>query len=208
MPDTFVWTSEYHTSKKPTPLLTLSHASIFDVYPKRLVRSLARMGAIRAAPKLALNALQDGYAVQVYPGGDYDACRKFSQRNQIVFAGQQGYAKLAKLAGVPIVPIVSIGGHESLCVLWDGAPLAKALKLDKRYGLKTFPLSLCLPWGLWLGPLPGYLPLPTQITVKVLPPIEPVGDIDKIDQAVRFAMQNCLDELASSRHYLGINQGW
>ena len=72
-------------------------------------------------------------------------------------------AARAREAGVPIVPVVCVGGHEALVILAEGAGLARKLGFDRRFRLKTFPLSLSLPWGLWLGPLPGYLPLPTKI---------------------------------------------
>lgn len=206
MPDTFVWTSAYHTSKRAVPLLTLSHSGIFSVYPRRLVRSLSRLGAIRADARVALAALRQGNAVQVYPGGDRDACRRYGDRNRVVFAGHRGYVKLAQKAKVPIVPVVSIGAQEALMILWDGAPLARLLRLDTKFGLQAFPLSLCLPWGIWLGPLPGYVPLPTKIAVKVLPPIDPQGRIEAVDDHVRGTMQACLDEMAANRRFLGIGQ--
>jgi 1-acyl-sn-glycerol-3-phosphate acyltransferase len=186
--------------------MTLAHPAIFQAYPKKLTRYMSRLGAIRADARLALQAVQSGYSVQVYPGGDNDACRSFGRRNQIVFANRKGYVKLAKKAGVPIVPIVSIGAHEGLCVLWDGVPLAKFLGLDRRFGLKAFPLSLCLPWGIWLGPHPGYLPLPVKISLRVLDPIQPHGSVDDIDSHVRHVMQGALDQMAAARGFLGIKQ--
>ncbi|NVJ18578.1 1-acyl-sn-glycerol-3-phosphate acyltransferase [Myxococcus sp. AM010] len=200
IPDTLVWLGTYHTSGRQPPLVTLAHDAMFDVYPRPLARSLAKLGAVRARTDLALEALRQGYAVQVYPGGDYDACRSFSRRNEVVFAGRKGYVALAREAGVPIVPVVCVGGHEALVVLWDGASLARRLGFDRRFRLKTFPLSLSLPWGLWLGPLPGYVPLPARISVRVLPPLSPDdGDVDAVDARVRTSMQCAVDELAKGR---------
>lgn len=204
IPDALVWLSAYHTAGRHTRLLTLAHPAIFSLYPKRLTRSLARLGAIRADARLALRALREGNALQVYPGGDADACRSFRRRNTIVFGGQTGYVKLAQKAGVAIVPVVSIGAHESLCILWDGARLARWLGVDRRWRLRTWPLSLCLPWGVWLGPLPGYLPLPSKIVVRVLPPQSTHGDVDAVDRRVRAVMQEALDEMACERRFLGI----
>lgn len=206
IPDTIAWLAEYNNTCPKYPLLTLAHPAIFATYPKRLTHYLARLGAIRADPRLALQALRTGQSVQVYPGGDNDACRSFRQRNQIVFANRKAYVKLAKKAGVPIVPIVSIGGHEVFCVLWDGVPLAKFFRLDRRFGLHAFPLSLCLPWGIWLGPQPGFLPLPVKISLKVLQPIQPEGSVDDIDFHVRNVMQSALDQMAQARGFLGIKQ--
>ncbi|WP_164020272.1 lysophospholipid acyltransferase family protein [Pyxidicoccus trucidator] len=200
IPDTLVWMGTYHTSGREPPLVTLAHDAMFDAYPQPLARSLAKLGAVRARRDIALEALRQGYAVQVYPGGDHDACRSFSRRNEVVFAGRKGYVELAREAGVPIVPVVCVGGHEALIVLWDGASLARRLGFDRRFRLKTFPLSLSLPWGLWLGPLPGYLPLPARISVRVLPPISPdEGDVDAVDARVRTSMQCAADALARGR---------
>jgi 1-acyl-sn-glycerol-3-phosphate acyltransferase len=202
IPDTLVWIGTYHTSGRQPPLVTLAHDAMFDAYPRPLASALAKLGAVRARREVAVEALRQGYAVQVYPGGDHDACRSFSRRNEVVFAGRKGYVALAREAGVPIVPVVCVGGHEALVVLWDGASLARRLGLDRRLRLKTFPLSLSLPWGLWLGPLPGYVPLPARISVRVLPPLSPDdGDVDAVDARVRKAMQCAVDELARGRRF-------
>lgn len=196
IPDTLVWLAAYHTAGRATPLLTLAHDQLFTAYPAPLSRALARLGAVRACPALARRALGAGHAVQLYPGGDYDACRSYARRDEIVFAGRRGYVDLAREAGVPLVPVVAHGAHAALFVLWDGAPLAEALGLRRRLRLATFPVSLALPWGLWLGPLPGYWPLPARITVRALPPISAEGDAAEVDARVRAAMQAELTRLA------------
>ena len=202
IPDTLLWVGTYHTSGRQPPMVTLAHDGMFDAYPRGLASALAKLGAVRARQEIAAEALRRGFAVQVYPGGDHDACRSFFRRNEIIFAGRKGYVELAKEAGVPIVPVVSVGAHEALVVLWDGASLARRLGIDRRFRLKTFPLSLCLPWGIWLGPLPGYVPLPAKISLRVLPPISPEGeDIDAIDARVRASMQRTADELARERRF-------
>lgn len=200
IPDTLVWVGAYHTSGRNPRLVTLAHDGMFDAYPEKLASALSKLGAVRAHPEIAKEALRRGFAVQVYPGGDDDACRSFSRRNEIVFAGHKGYVELACAAGVPIVPVVSAGAHEALFVLWDGEFLAKGLGFDKRFRLKRFPLSWSLPWGLWLGPLPGYWPLPTKIDLRVLPPISTVsGDVAGIDAEVREVMQEALHRMAKGR---------
>ena len=75
-----------------------------------------------------------------------------------------------------VVPVVSVGAHETLLVLWDGAPLARALGLDRSRRLQVFPLLLALPWGLFLGVPPLYLPLPAHIEMRVLPAMRPPPD--------------------------------
>lgn len=196
IPDTWVWLTYYHAHASGPPLLTLAHDAMFVAYPQAVTRMCARAGAIRADREVARDALSRGFAVQVYPGGDHDACRSFAKRNQIVFAGRKGYVELARDAGVPIVPVVSRGAHETLLVLWDGSALARALGLERRHRLKVFPISLSVPWGLWMGPLPGYIPFPARITLRVLPPVDPqAGTVDEIDRRVRHAMQTAMTEM-------------
>ena len=198
IPDVWVWAAEYTAERNRPPLLVLAHEAFFTVYPERLARFLSRLGAVRADRKLARAALDAGYAVQVYPGGDHDACRSYALRNRIVFAGRRGYVELARDAGVPIVPVVSHGAHGALLVLWDGVPLARALGLEASHRLAVFPLTVSVPWGLWLGPLPGYLPLPVRIRIRVLPPIDPTADHPAaIDALVRSEMQSALDAMCS-----------
>jgi 1-acyl-sn-glycerol-3-phosphate acyltransferase len=196
--DTLVFLAAHHTSGRTTPLLTLAHDQMFEAYPEKLARAVAKMGAIRADPALAREALRRGFGVLAYPGGDYDACRSFFRRNEIVFAGRTGYVDLAREANVPIVPVVSHGAHSALCVLWDGAPIARALRLHARARLTVFPISLALPWGLFFGPLPGYLPLPTKISIRVLAPlsVRPEATTEAVDREVRARMQAELDHLA------------
>lgn len=197
IPDTLVWLSYYHSSNRynKPPMLTLAHDAFFDVYPKRITRWASRFGAIRANHVNALQGLKRGYAVQVYPGGDFDACRPFGMRNRIEFAGRTGYVKLAQQAGVPIVPIISHGAHKSLVVLRSGRRLAKILGVNRSLRLQTFPITLSIPFGLWIGPLPGYIPYPTKITIQICPPISSEGDILEIDKKVRTTMQQTLTRM-------------
>ena len=124
-----------------------------------------------------------------------DACRPFGMRNRIEFAGRTGYVKLAQQAGVPIVPIVSHGAHNSLVVLRSGKRLAKMLGVNRSLRLQTFPITLSIPFGLWIGPLPGYIPYPTRITIQICPPISSEGDILEIDKKVRTTMQQTLKRM-------------
>ncbi len=200
IPDTLVWLDAYHNAGRATPMLTLAHDQMFDGYPPAVARFLARMGGLRAGHARACAALAAGHAVTVYPGGDHDACRTFWRRHEIELAGRTGYVRVAREAGVPIVPVVSVGAHEALIVLAEGRALAKRLPFARARRLTVFPLSLSVPWGLWLGPLPGYLPLPTKIELRVLPPIDPhEGSVDAVHDRVRASLQGALDVMARGR---------
>jgi 1-acyl-sn-glycerol-3-phosphate acyltransferase len=92
------------------PLYTLAHYGVFFT-PFR--GYLSRIGVIHASPENAGKALHSGAVVLVYPGGDYDAYRPTLGQNLIDFEGRTRYARIAIETGVPIVPVVSIGGQEN-----------------------------------------------------------------------------------------------
>ena len=85
--------------------------------------------------------------VLVYPGGDWETHRPSWESDKVDFAGRKGFIRLALDAGVPIVPVVSIGGQETALFLSRGAGLAKALRLDKLFRLKVLPISIAAALG-------------------------------------------------------------
>ena len=166
---------------------------------------LRKYGTVAASHAHAREALKSGAALLVYPGGDWEVHRPIWERHRINFAGRKGFIRLALEAGVPIVPVVSIGGQETSLFLSRGDRLARALGLDRIFRLKVLPISLALPWGLNVGDFLGHLPLPAKITVEVLPPIDlveqfgPEPDFDEAYDHVVRVMQECLDSLAAER---------
>lgn len=160
-------------------------------------------GAIAASPDNARRALALGAAVLVFPGGDIDACKPYRERYRIDFAGRRGFVRTAIREGVPIVPVVSAGAHQSLFILTDGRGIAKALRLPERARSNVAPIGLALPWGLVAGiPLP-HLPPPVKVHTRILRPIETdlpssaADDPDAVEEvhdrvvaAMRDAMEN------------------
>ncbi|MCX2931884.1 1-acyl-sn-glycerol-3-phosphate acyltransferase [Mycobacterium sp. CVI_P3] len=183
------------------PVYTLSHDLVLTGPTAGFFK---RNGFIRANHENADEALRSGGVVVVFPGGDYDVYRPTLTQNKIDFDGRTGYVKAAINAGVPIVPMVSIGGQESQIFLTRGTGVAKALRLDKLLRAKILPISVGFPFGL-SAVVPLNVPLPTKIVTQVLEPIhvtEQFGedpDIDAVDAHVRGVMQEALDELASQR---------
>jgi len=155
--------------------------------------------------------LRDGAAVLVYPGGDEDTFRPWSQRNRIHLARRTGFIRLALQERVPIVPVVSIGGQETLFIPSDGRALARRLGLE-RFRIKALPLVFAPPWLVNPGDFLFHLPLPAKITVECGEPIDfadRFGDLDPRDPEVIWAcyeyverrMQDILDGLAAERRY-------
>jgi len=168
---------------------------------------LRKSGTMSASHEHAEQALEAGAPVLVYPGGDWETHRPSWEGDKIDFAGRKGFIRLALDAGVPIVPVVSIGGQETALFLSRGAGLAKALRLDKLLRLKVLPVSLALPWGLNVGDFAGHIPLPAKITIEVLPPIDlerefgPDPDPDEVYDHITALMQETLDGLAAERRF-------
>src|SRR3954447_3524282 len=168
---------------------------------------LRKYGTVAASPLNAALALEQGDALLVYPGGDYEVHRPIWDANKIDFNGRKGYIRLALEKYVPIIPVVAIGGQETSIFLSRGERLARLLGLDRAFRLKVLPISLAIPWGLNVGDMLGHVPLPAKITVEVLPPIhlrEQFGqdpDVAEINRHVLSEMQGKLDELAAERRW-------
>jgi len=170
---------------------------------------LRRMGSLPAHPDAARDALRQDAAVLVYPGGDEDVFRPWSERNRIHLARRTGFIRLALQERVPIVPVVSVGGHETVFIPGDGRMLARRLGLE-RFRIKSLPVVVAPPWGVSPGDFLFHLPLPAKITVDVGEPIDfaaRFGDLDPRDPEVIWAcydyverrMQAILDALAAER---------
>src|SRR3954468_17833309 len=130
-----------------------------------------KMGVLPAAPDSMASALAAGHDVAVWPGGEVDSLRPWVKRDKAVLAGRKGFIRLAINAGVPIVPIATVGGPDSMPVLATGRRIARALQLDKVARLKMFPFALQAPWGISPAMLPE-IPLPTKIRTAFQDPIE------------------------------------
>jgi 1-acyl-sn-glycerol-3-phosphate acyltransferase len=166
-----------------------------------------RMGVVPAAPDSISSALAAGHDVALWPGGERDSLRHWTKRDQAILAGRKGFIKLAIRTCVPIVPISTVGGPDSMPVLATGRRLAKVMALDKVARLKTFPIALQAPWGISPALLPE-LPLPTKIRTAFQDPIELDCDperaeddsyVDSKYQEVTSSIQGGMDALARRR---------
>ena len=100
--------------------------------------------------------------------------------------------------------MVSDGAHSAFRVLTDGRALVHLLGLKRLTRIEVLPVTLCLPWGLMVGPMP-YLPIPVRIRIRVLPPIrwphlgasaaDDDGVVWRCREEVRTAMQDALEAL-------------
>jgi 1-acyl-sn-glycerol-3-phosphate acyltransferase len=166
-----------------------------------------KMGVLPAAPDSITAALAEGRDVALWPGGERDSLRHWTQRDQAVLAGRKGFVRIAIRSGVPIVPISTVGGPDSMPVLATGKRLAKVLQLDKVARLKMFPIALQAPWGISPAILPE-VPLPTKIRTAFQAPIELDTDpsradddeyVERMYERVESAIQDGINALARRR---------
>jgi 1-acyl-sn-glycerol-3-phosphate acyltransferase len=202
-PDTMLFSLAFSTYfGVERPFYQLAHNLVLASPYGQFVR---KFGTVSASHEHAVQALESGAALLVYPGGDWEVHRPSWKGNEVDFAGRKGFIRLALNAGVPIVPVVSIGGQETALFLSQGSSISRALRLDKLFRLKVLPISIAAPWGLNIGDFLGHIPLPAKLTTEVLPPIDLIDefgsdpDVDEIYDHVVGRMQDTLNALAAER---------
>jgi len=149
-------------------------------------------GCIPASPRNARKALARGAPVVVFPGGDYEVFRPWTERNRIEFGGRTGFVKLALSAGVPVVPMTIHGAHQSTFVLTRGRRIARVMGIDRLH-VNVFPLIWNIPLGLMPAAVPS-VQLPAKVTVQIGRPLRwaRYGKKAARNQAV---VQRCYDEI-------------
>jgi 1-acyl-sn-glycerol-3-phosphate acyltransferase len=138
---------------------------------------LRGFGILEPTPDNLRAALASGAATLVYPGGPREGRRPTWRSAQLQLGDDRDAIAAALEAGVPIVPLVSIGGQET------------ALFLGARLGAIPAP------------------PLPAKITIEVLPPIDPVAlfgpdpDPEDVHRHIEVLMAETLELLAAERRW-------
>src|SRR3954470_18766463 len=170
-------------------------------------RYFRAMGVLPAAPDSISAALAAGHDVALWPGGEVDSLRPWTQRDEAVLGGRTGFIRMAINAGVPIVPVATVGGPDAMPVLTRGRKLAKLLQLDKLARIKVMPFALEAPWGIAPAMLPE-IPLPTKIRTSFQEPVKIARDpkkakdddyVERKYEEVRESIQRGMDELARRR---------
>jgi 1-acyl-sn-glycerol-3-phosphate acyltransferase len=202
--DTFIFSQHFYdrfgTERR---FHQLAHDLVFKVPGLRAL--VERYGTVPASPENMARALEHKAALLVYPGGDHETFRPSWESDQVDLAGRTGFVKLALEHRVPIVPVVSAGGQETALFLGQGRRLAKALQLDRRFRLKVLPAALGPPFGVTIMDLPGRVPLPAKISIRVGKPIDlrkRLGqrpDADDGYDLVTSTMQRTLTRLSNQR---------
>jgi 1-acyl-sn-glycerol-3-phosphate acyltransferase len=201
--DTFVFSQRFYEHFGPDRRFhQLAHSVAARMPGLGLIR---RYGTLVASHDNAKRAFRRGAPVLVYPGGDYETFRPSTHSDQIEFGGRKGFIKLALEEGVPIVPVVSIGGQETALFVTRGETAARVTGLAKFARIKVLPVSIGPPFGINLLDLPGRLPLPAKITIQVMPPVDlkerfgPEPDPEEVYEELTGEMQDALDDLSEER---------
>jgi 1-acyl-sn-glycerol-3-phosphate acyltransferase len=165
----------------------------------------SRCGGVLAHPDNAYRLLREQQQlVLVFPEGSKGPGKTFDERYQLRRFGRAGFVQIAMRAGVPVVPIAVVGAEESMPMLANVAPLAKAL------GLPYAPLTAnMLAFGPLLGPLAGLVHFPAKFKLRVLDPVHfdvPPGQerysrsrIMEESEAIRDHIQAALYEMLRTR---------
>ncbi len=171
-------------------------------------------GVISASRESVGRALAEGRDVIVWPGGEKDAMRSWRRRDVAELGGRKGFVRQAIRSGVPILPVATIGGHDTVFILSEGKWLANAL--DRFTGLKktlraaNLPIVAGLPFPLAFEVLPAHFPLPAKIRTEFLDPVEVDDDPERVnDEAyvqsiydeVHGAIQAGMNRLAKKRRF-------
>lgn len=168
------------------------------------------VGVIPASRAGVTAALEAGHDIIVWPGGEQDAMRSWAKRDQAVLANRKGFVRQAMRSGVPIVPVATVGGHDTVFVLSEGRFIAKWTGLGKKLRGATIPIIAGFPFPIAIEILPAHLPLPAKIRTEFLDPIEVDHDpervndkeyVDKIFGEVQSAIQGGMDRLAKRRSF-------
>jgi 1-acyl-sn-glycerol-3-phosphate acyltransferase len=197
--DTFVFAACFYDHFGPDRRF---HQLAHDLAARNpLLATLRKYGTLAASHENAQRAFERDAPLLVYPGGDYETFRPTWRGGEVDFGGRKGFIRLAIEQGVPIVPVVAVGGQETALFVTRGQRAARLLQLDRLARVKVLPVSLGPPFGINLLDLPGRLPLPAKITLEVLPPIDVPADADHDDvyEHVTGEMQTTLDDLAAER---------
>lgn len=167
-----------------------------------------QMGVLPASRDAVGEALGTGYDVVVWPGGEKDSMRHWKERDTAVLGGRTGFVQMALEHQVPIVPVATVGGHDTVFVVSEGRFLADS-PLGRRLRATKAPIVLGPPFGVALEVVPAHIPLPAKIRTELLEPIH--LDHDRRDdderyhqevyETVRGSIQAGMDRLASRRRF-------
>jgi 1-acyl-sn-glycerol-3-phosphate acyltransferase len=143
----------------------------------------------------ALALCRTGQLLGVFPEGLRGVGKLYRERYRLTYFGRGGFVRLARTAGVPIIPVAIVGAEETHPVL------AKLTRLAQPLGLPYIPITPTFPL---LGPL-GLLPVPTKWSIKIAEPMHFSPGAGSKEEAlemaetVRSKLDHMIAELLAAR---------
>jgi 1-acyl-sn-glycerol-3-phosphate acyltransferase len=207
----------WHQHQGDRPVRGMMHRVAYQ-FPFRQLGALQALGGLYAHPEVGRAALARGCALLVFPGGEHDAFRPFSERYRAHFAGRTGFARLAREAGVPVVPLAICGSQAGYFALPGSETVGRWLRVQRWTGLKRFPLTVGIVGLAAMAVTPGLqlalgpaaalaaMPLPTRIEARFLPTTTRLdSDTDGVfAERVRQELEGGLQAMSRSRRtFLG-----
>ncbi len=169
MPDFWAFLSKWLHERGPhEPIYSLGFDLNFSL--PGLADIARRIGSAPASQANGGLLLEAGHPVIVYPGGDEDDYRPWTERHRVDLHGHMGFVRLALRHQVPVIPLVAHGSHDAIIVLTRGERLARLLRFD-RLRINVMPIVAGPPWGIAPVQLPTF-PLPARVTARVCEPID------------------------------------
>jgi 1-acyl-sn-glycerol-3-phosphate acyltransferase len=160
---------------------------------------LVRVGGAYGHPDNAHRLLGEGHLVVCYPGGAREVLKRADcDRYRLRWQKSRGFLRVARDAGVPIVPFAAAGVDDTFDVVGARAGTGKVLMGHDKYDLPRLS-------GANLG-----LPRPVPFLFRIGEPVDPVrllederdeNALDRAHQQVWRSAQRLLDDtVASWRH--------
>ncbi|MCW5829835.1 MAG: acyltransferase family protein [Deltaproteobacteria bacterium] len=119
---------------------------------------MQKLGAVYGSRENAVHLCKSGELTLSYPGGAREALKPTRDRYALYWEKSLGFVKVAVEAGVPIIPVASIGGDDAYVSLLEDNVLVQRLLGTDKYKM---PLYLGL----------GLLPLPVKLRFVVGEPV-------------------------------------
>ena len=158
-------------------------------------RLFAKAGAVDGTRENAVRLLADGQPILTYPGGVREIMGGHFGREHVDWTGRRGFARVAIDAGVPVIPIASVGVNSGLLFVSSGRILGRLLfrwilRLGHECDDYRNPLALSLlPIPLPLA-MAVALPWPCRLTYHVGEPLyPPPSDAATAEQLEDFALK-------------------
>lgn len=101
-----------------------------------------RVGCIPASYEASQAAFAEGNSVLVFPGGNYEAMRTYSEREVCDFGNKKGWIKVALKNQVPVVPVSIAGSHFVNPNFVRSRLMSYIMILPALFHVKWFPISL------------------------------------------------------------------